>query len=320
MSTPSRRWFGLQGERAILVASTGGHLAQLLRLRRRLDIASDPLWVTFDHPQSRSLLADERTLFVPYIAPRDYVGVIRGFRQLYRALSDEPYDCMISTGAAIALSALPVARLAGRRAIYLESIARFDGPSLSGRMLRMLRCAELYTQYESWAAPPWQFAGSLLEGYEVRSRGSLLDRPLRVFVTLGTIKPYRFDRMVDAVRNALPHDADVVWQLGATRREDLPGATLELTDDRRFQELIEWADVVVTHAGVGTVLLTLSAGKVPVVAARDGALGEHVDSHQRQLVEYLREFGLAVAPALTELSGDHLRLAAGRIVRSETRD
>ena len=54
------------------------------------------------------------------------------------------------------------------------------------------------------------------------------------------------------------------------------------------------ADVVVTHAGTGSVMLALSLGKIPIVAPRYARLGEHVDDHQHQLVEALVESGLVV--------------------------
>ena len=45
---------------ALLVASTGGHLVELMRLRPRLTgIGDEVTWVTFDTPQSRSMLAGE---------------------------------------------------------------------------------------------------------------------------------------------------------------------------------------------------------------------------------------------------------------------
>ena len=44
----------------LLVASSGGHLKELHQLRDRVRGVSGPFrWVTFDTPQSRSLLRDE---------------------------------------------------------------------------------------------------------------------------------------------------------------------------------------------------------------------------------------------------------------------
>ena len=62
----------------IMVATTGGHLAQLVELSPRLpQVGTDRLWVTFDTPQSRSLLAGEAVRFIPFISERDVLGVAR---------------------------------------------------------------------------------------------------------------------------------------------------------------------------------------------------------------------------------------------------
>ncbi len=44
------------------------------------------------------------------------------------------------------------------------------------------------------------------------------------------------------------------------------------------------ADVVVTHAGVRSILLATNAGHVPIVVPRLKDLGEHVDDHQMDLI------------------------------------
>lgn len=55
--------------RQLLVASTGGHLAQIVKWAPRIGAAEDSLWVTFESPQSESLLDGRRVLKVPYVAP-----------------------------------------------------------------------------------------------------------------------------------------------------------------------------------------------------------------------------------------------------------
>src|SRR4051794_32845834 len=82
----------------VLAASTGGHLWQLSRLAPHLGAAEDSLWVTFDSPQSRSLLKGRRVLYLPYIAPRDFkaaAGVIFPLRTAFR---NEQFDGVVSTG------------------------------------------------------------------------------------------------------------------------------------------------------------------------------------------------------------------------------
>jgi UDP-N-acetylglucosamine transferase subunit ALG13 len=59
-------------------------------------------------------------------------------------------------------------------------------------------------------------------------------------------------------------------------------------------ERIGAADVVVTHAGVGSILTCLRYGKTPLVVPRQHRLGEHVDDHQVELTRALAEDGKVI--------------------------
>jgi hypothetical protein len=69
-----------------------------------------------------------------------------------------------------------------------------------------------------------------------------------------------------------------------------------MIDFLTFDELDRYigeADVIVTHGGVGSVVLALSHGKRPIVMPRRHDLNESVDDHQVSFVERLAEIGLA---------------------------
>ena len=72
-------------------------------------------------------------------------------------------------------------------------------------------------------------------------------------------------------------------------------------------EHIRVADVVVTHAGVGSILTCLRLGRTPLVVPRQSRFGEHVDDHQVELTRALADDGkvipvwdVADLPALVE--------------------
>jgi UDP-N-acetylglucosamine transferase subunit ALG13 len=54
------------------------------------------------------------------------------------------------------------------------------------------------------------------------------------------------------------------------------------------------ADIVISHAGTGSALAALNAGRYPILAVRDSAHGEQVDDHQHQLATELDRRGLAL--------------------------
>lgn len=310
------RVFDFTRGRNLLVASTGGHLAELWRLQPE-QARGHRSWITFDTPQSRDLLEGEEVVFVPYIAPRDVRGVLRGARIISRVVRRTRPDAIVSTGAAVALSAGLVASTARLPMVYIESVARLQGPSMTGAILARSRRVSTWTQVEDWATSRWPVTQSVLARYERLPdvEGPACDRP-RLFVTLGTIAPYRFDALVDGVLATGLADENTTWQLGSSLRSDLPGRVHAGLGYREMQRAIADADLVVTHAGVGTVLDVLDGGKLPVVVPRRSSRGEHVDDHQTDLARHLSEAGLSATLDASQLSrGAILAAARARVGR-----
>lgn len=304
----------------MLAASTGGHIAQLVRLARGLGAEDDSLWVSFDSPQTRSLLAGRRTLMVPYIQPRDWQSTLLAHLVVRHALADESFDAAVSTGAALALAALPAARMKGIPSLYIESVSRVDGPSMTGRMLHASHAFDVRSQHRTWARGRWGVHPSVLETYTTVPRLYSPSHPLRVFVTLGTIKGYRFDSLVDAVLASGIAGDQTTWQLGYTPRDDLPGRVHTHMASEDFDRAAREADVVITHAGVGTIMGLLEMGIYPVAAVRRQARGEHVDDHQAQIARLMNEAGIGVAVETDELDAAVFERAAALRVISGTAD
>ena len=303
--------------RFLLAASTGGHLAQLVRLAPGLGASDDSVWVTFRSPQSESLLKGRDVRYVPYIRPRDAGSVMRAFQMLRATVRDEQLDGAVSTGAALALAALPAARLAGVPTLYIESVSRVDGPSLSGRILERLRVSELRTQHAQWSTARWGVHPSVLATYRNTSR-TVSQRPLRLFVTLGTIEGYGFDALVERIVGLGLAGPDTVWQLGSTISPgDLPGTTYAQMPAELFERTAREADVVITHAGVGTVLGLLEMGIAPVTVVRRKERGEHVDNHQEQIARLMSELGIGFPTEVDDLDADLLLTAAATAIQTE---
>ena len=64
------------------------------------------------------------------------------------------------------------------------------------------------------------------------------------------------------------------------------------------------AELVITHAGVGSILMAVKHGHVPVVMPRLKRQGEHLDDHQLELAEQMGARGLVrVAWEAGDLAG-----------------
>jgi UDP-N-acetylglucosamine transferase subunit ALG13 len=312
--------FDFAGDRVLFVASTGGHLTELHRLAPAMNAAEDSTWVTFDTEQSRSLLRGTATAFVPYVGPRGYRETARAIRRIFDILKRERPAAVVSTGAAVALSAFIAARLRRIPCFYVESVSRIQGPSLTGRIVAALHLADLRTQHPGWASSRWKPYPSVLSEYEAVATvtaPAALRRP-QLFVTLGTIRPYRFDALIDAVLATGMANEGTVWQLGSTTRDDLPGRVVNTLSSQEFQSLCLGADVVITHAGVGTAITLLDAGIYPIVVPRRAPRHEHVDDHQLEIAELLADKGLADVHEADALDAMTIRRAAGRRVRTRS--
>lgn len=126
---------GAAGGRPIvcLVCSSGGHFAELHRLRAAWD-AFEPLWVTFESQDTRSILGDERMVRAYGPTNRSLINLVRNTWLAWRVLTRKRPVAVVSTGAGVALPFMVVARLRGVPGIYVESLARVTDLSLTGRL------------------------------------------------------------------------------------------------------------------------------------------------------------------------------------------
>ena len=298
----------------LLVASSGGHLAELHDLVPRLDVG-ERRWVTFDGPQSRSLLAGEDVVHVPAQSTRDLVGAMRDLVVARRMFREHRYDRVISTGASVAMSFFVPATAAGVPCTYIESATRTDGPSLTGRLAAQLPRTRLFTQYRSWADDTWRYGGSIFDAFAAEP--ATVRRPVRkVVVTLGTHARYTFPRLLTRLMEILPPELEVLWQVGATRLPRMPHGARAQVPITEMRQALDEADAVISHAGVGSALAAMQAGHRAGYVPRRRAHGEHGDDHQGAMARELEGRNLVVAREADEVTFADLEIAAGWAVRS----
>ena len=276
----------------MLVATSGGHLTQLHLLRPRIAPGSDVVWVTDRTAQSSSLLAGELVVSLPNRAPRAYLGILRDFVTLRRVLRENEIEHVYSTGAQMALSAMLAAKLSRVPFSYIESGTRVRELSATGRVMDRVPGIARYVQYPFAANARWRFAISVFEGFEVVPVEPP-DRVPRVVVSVGGNAHYGFERLIRHLHAVLPREWSVLWQVGPSDVSDLGIATVVSLPAAELREEIAKADIVISHAGTGSILTALSLGKRPVVVPRRAAHGEHVDGHQDDLADYVAGAGLA---------------------------
>ncbi|MEX0801338.1 MAG: glycosyltransferase [Dehalococcoidia bacterium] len=111
-----------------------------------------------------------------------------------------------------------------------------------------------------------------------------------IFVTVGT-DAAPFDRLLRTV-DSLPREERLVVQHGSSAVQPRDATCFPFLSFEELSEYIRQARVVVTHAGVGSIMVARENGKRPLVLPRLGRYGEAVDDHQLPLARRLDREGL----------------------------
>lgn len=114
-----------------------------------------------------------------------------------------------------------------------------------------------------------------------------------IFVTLGTQdKP--FERLIKAVERQVELGnitEEVIVQSGCTKYESDKMKIIQYMPIDEFNKYLKDARLIISHAGVGTIIQALEIGKTVIAGARKKEFGEHVSDHQQQFLENFSEGG-----------------------------
>jgi len=291
--------------RVCLAGSGGGHVRQLLDLEGAF-AGLDYFFVTEDTALGRTLRERRRTHFVPHFAwgqgkhgaPLKMLAAAASnlVRSAWIVLRERP-DVVVSTGAGAVYFTVLWARLTGACVVVIESFARFEGPSLFGRLAASL-AHQLVVQ------------SPLLQAHYPRAK--VFD-PLKIlaakppkkqdllFATVGATLP--FDRLVEMVAQAKREGAipeRVLIQTGVGGASP-PG--MEVVESLGFDEvqaLLRDASIVVCHGGTGSLITALREGCHVIAVPRLSAREEHYDDHQSEIVEAFVERKLVLKAETAE--------------------
>lgn len=114
-------------------------------------------------------------------------------------------------------------------------------------------------------------------------------KELNIFVTVGTDLP--FDRLVTAIDEwAATQEAGKVFaQIGKTTTKPRFISYEHFLEPPDFKQRFLKADLIISHAGMGTILSSLQYQKTLLVMPRIAALGEHRNEHQLATAKYLKD-------------------------------
>lgn len=128
---------GMQEMKLCFAASSGGHLEEIMCLRNII-CEYDSFLIT-EKNEFEVCGQWEKVWFVEQVNRKEKsaaVKLIKNFMVSFHVLQREKPECIISTGALAAFPVCLIGKLMRKKIIYIESFARVDNPSLTGRYMK----------------------------------------------------------------------------------------------------------------------------------------------------------------------------------------
>ncbi len=128
---------------------------------------------------------------------------------------------------------------------------------------------------------------------------------MKLFVTVGAEK-LSFNRLLKIVdqyvfSGIFPNDTFI--QIGHSSYHPRYCSYCRFLDYYDMEDIIAGSDVILSHAGMGTVILCLKHGKIPILFPRKVCFREHVDDHQSIFAQTMSKKGIV----LTAFSPEQLQ-------------
>ena len=86
----------------------------------------------------------------------------------------------------------------------------------------------------------------------------------------------------------------VVVQAGYTKYKSKNMEIFSLIPQEKLEEYQKQANLIITHGGVGSIITSLKLGKKVIAVPRLHEYGEHVNDHQKQIVENFDKEGYII--------------------------
>lgn len=114
-----------------------------------------------------------------------------------------------------------------------------------------------------------------------------------ILVLLGT-QNNSFHRLLEEIERLIRNKTiseEVIVQAGYTKYESENMKMLDFISNEELEELQKNANIIITHGGVGSIITSLKMEKKVIAVPRLHEYGEHVNNHQKEIVEKFHKNG-----------------------------
>ena len=109
------------------------------------------------------------------------------------------------------------------------------------------------------------------------------------FISLGNAKQ-SFSRMLKVIDDVMCHlPKPIIIQSGHTFFESNVAKVYRFMTADDFKKYIKNSEIIIIHAGAGSIINAIKQGKTPLVMARSKKYNEHVNNHQFELLNKMME-------------------------------
>lgn len=119
---------------------------------------------------------------------------------------------------------------------------------------------------------------------------------LMILVLLGT-QNNSFHRLLEKMDELIEKgviEEKVLVQSGYTNYESKNMRIFDLIPQEELERYQEQADLIITHGGVGSIISSIKKGKKVIAVPRLHKFQEHVNNHQKQIVESFNRKGYII--------------------------
>ena len=124
---------------------------------------------------------------------------------------------------------------------------------------------------------------------------SIKGRETKMILVLVGTQTHSFVRLLDEIEDCIKKGIikdKVIAQYGHTKFSSSYMELFDFIPIEDFNKLIEQADLIITHGGVGSIINSIKTGKKVIAVPRLSEFNEHVNNHQIQIVTTFNNLGL----------------------------
>jgi UDP-N-acetylglucosamine transferase subunit ALG13 len=207
----------------------------------------------------------------------------------FKIMYKENPDLIVSTGSEIALPMFIFAKIVGKKTIYVESFCRAFSLSGTGKILYnivdlfLVQWDELIIKYKKA-----KFYGNVLN---ISAPEQNQQKDDYLFVTVGTAPFERLISCIDEVAKLLNYK--IIVQKGITKYVPKNVDYFDFIEYERYIQFMKEAKIVISHGGIGSILLILKNNDNFILVPRLKKFHEHNDDHQIEICKILKKYEIA---------------------------